>query len=132
LASPLTSAKVIKLSDILRKKTDKICRYQKLSLTLHSNKEIFDNLGILGMAEWIKPFTPSTLNTQSKMLKTVEIHRCEEGKIISLKPPNNLIINWFYIRSQYWWHNKRPLILKELAVFLTIPFLVTTKADITR
>ena len=42
------SAKVINLSDILRKKTDKIYRCQKLYLTLHSNKENFDKLGILG------------------------------------------------------------------------------------
>lgn len=39
---------MINLSDILRKKTDKISGYQKLHLTLHSNKENFDKLDILG------------------------------------------------------------------------------------
>lgn len=47
------SAKLIILSDILRKKTDKVYWCQILLLTLHSNNENIDSLGIydLGLTE---------------------------------------------------------------------------------
>lgn len=52
------SAKLIILSDILRKKTDKICWCQILLLILHSNNENIDNLGIHCLAWTQTPVQP--------------------------------------------------------------------------
>ena len=79
------------------------------------------------MGQSQRPTVQSASNPDAKCRKTMKIAGVSEA----LSPLKNasiqLIITPLIRRPQYWWHHQRPLILNELAVFLSlIPIKVTT------
>ena len=79
------------------------------------------------MGQSQRPAVQSASIPDAKCGKTMKIAGVSEA----LRPPENastqLIITPLIRRPQYWWHHQRPLILNELAVFLSlIPIKVTT------
>ena len=79
------------------------------------------------MGQSKRPAVQSASTPDAKCRKTMKIAGVSEA----LSPLKNasiqLIITSLAGRPQYWWHHQRPLILNELAVFLSlIPLQVTT------